>query len=47
VQETPIAAESMPLGFGVQLKWQGDNQVQDLFMKAVRSWCQILEGAAA
>lgn len=47
VQETPIAAESMPLGFGVQLQWQGDNQVQDLFMKAVRSWCRILEGAAA
>jgi CRISPR/Cas system CSM-associated protein Csm3 (group 7 of RAMP superfamily) len=47
VQETPVAAESMPLGFGVQLKWQGDNQVQDLFIKAVRSWCQILEGAAA
>jgi CRISPR/Cas system CSM-associated protein Csm3 (group 7 of RAMP superfamily) len=47
VQETPIAAESMPLGFGVQLQWQGDNQVQDLFIKAVRSWCQILEGAAA
>jgi CRISPR/Cas system CSM-associated protein Csm3 (group 7 of RAMP superfamily) len=47
VQETPIAAESMPLGFGVQLQWQGDNQVQDLFVKAVRSWCRILEGAAA
>lgn len=47
VQQTPIAAESMPLGFGVQLQWQGDNQVQDLFIKAVRSWCQILEGAAA
>jgi CRISPR/Cas system CSM-associated protein Csm3 (group 7 of RAMP superfamily) len=47
VQETPIAAESMLLGFGVQLKWQGDNQVQDLFIKAVYSWCQILEGAAA
>jgi CRISPR/Cas system CSM-associated protein Csm3 (group 7 of RAMP superfamily) len=47
IQETPIAAESMPLGFGAQLQWQGDNQVQDLFIKAVRSWCQILEGAAA
>lgn len=47
IQETPIAAESMPLGFGVQLQWQGDNQVQDLFIKAVRSWCRILEGAAA
>jgi CRISPR/Cas system CSM-associated protein Csm3 (group 7 of RAMP superfamily) len=46
VQETPIAAESMPLGFGVQLEWQEDNQVQDLFIKAVRSWRQILEGAA-
>ena len=47
VQETPIAAESMPLSFGVQLQWQGKEQVQDLFIKAVRSWRQVLEGAAA
>jgi hypothetical protein len=47
VQETPVAAASMPLGFGVQLEWQGDNQVQDLFIKAVRSWCKELEKTAA
>lgn len=47
MQETPIAAESMTLGFGVQLQWQGQEQVQDLFIKAVRSWRRILEGAAA
>lgn len=47
VQETPVQAESMPLGFGVQLQWQGDEQVRDLFTRAVRSWRRILEGAAA
>ncbi|HBB30405.1 MAG TPA: CRISPR-associated protein [Cyanobacteria bacterium UBA8803] len=47
VQETPVQAESMPLGFGVQLQWQGDEQVKDLFTRAVRSWRRILEGAAA
>ncbi|MFE1744278.1 RAMP superfamily CRISPR-associated protein [Coleofasciculus sp. H7-2] len=47
VQETPVAAEAMPLGFGVLLQWQGDNQVQNLFIKAVRSWCKELEKTAA
>ncbi|HAZ49074.1 MAG TPA: CRISPR-associated protein [Cyanobacteria bacterium UBA11369] len=37
-QETPVIANSMPLGFGVELQWQGDEQVQDLFMRAVSSW---------
>jgi CRISPR/Cas system CSM-associated protein Csm3 (group 7 of RAMP superfamily) len=49
VQETPIRAELMPLGFGVQLQWQGNDitGVKDLFTKAVRSWRRLLEGAVA
>jgi CRISPR-associated RAMP protein (TIGR02581 family) len=49
IQETPIRAESMSLGFGVQLNWQGNDEtgVPDLFAKAVRCWRRILEGAAA
>jgi CRISPR/Cas system CSM-associated protein Csm3 (group 7 of RAMP superfamily) len=42
-QETPVIANSMPLGFGVELQWQGDVQVQDLFMRSVRSWRRRLE----
>jgi CRISPR/Cas system CSM-associated protein Csm3 (group 7 of RAMP superfamily) len=41
-QETPVIANSMPLGFGVELQWRGDEQVQDLFMRSVRSWRQRL-----
>jgi CRISPR/Cas system CSM-associated protein Csm3 (group 7 of RAMP superfamily) len=48
-QSTPIAAEAMDLGFGVQLKWQGDGEtgVPNLFQCAVRAWSEILKGAAA
>lgn len=48
-QPTPIAAEPMDLGFGVQLKWQGDGEtgVPNLFQCAVRAWSEILGGAAA
>jgi hypothetical protein len=42
-----VRAESMALGFGVELNWQGKEQVQDLFMRAVRAWCQRVEGVAA
>ncbi|MFB2974751.1 RAMP superfamily CRISPR-associated protein [Microseira sp. BLCC-F43] len=42
-QETPVIANSMPLGCGVELQWQGDVQVQDLFMRSVRSWRRRLE----
>lgn len=45
IQDTPVRAESMLLGFGVQMQWQGDVQVRDLFEKAVRSWRKNLEGA--
>ncbi|MGB3267106.1 MAG: RAMP superfamily CRISPR-associated protein [Microcoleus sp.] len=48
-QPTPIAAEPMDLGFGVQLKWQGDGEtgVPNLFQCAVRAWSKLLTGAAA
>ncbi|HEY9873497.1 MAG TPA: RAMP superfamily CRISPR-associated protein, partial [Candidatus Obscuribacterales bacterium] len=48
MQETGIRAESMPLGFGVQLQWQGNDEtgVPDLFTQAVRSWRRVLEAAA-
>jgi CRISPR/Cas system CSM-associated protein Csm3 (group 7 of RAMP superfamily) len=41
-----ITAKSMPLGFGVQLQWQGSGQVRDLFKLAVDSWCKELERTA-
>ena len=48
-EQTPIAAEPMDLGFGVQLKWQGDGEtgVPNLFKCAVRAWSKLLTGAAA
>jgi CRISPR/Cas system CSM-associated protein Csm3 (group 7 of RAMP superfamily) len=46
-QETPVAGKLMELGFGVQLSWQGSEQVKDLFARAVRAWSKILQGAAA
>lgn len=49
IQQTPIAAEPMALDFGVQLRWQGDSEtgVPNLFQCAVRSWRNLLPGAAA
>jgi CRISPR/Cas system CSM-associated protein Csm3 (group 7 of RAMP superfamily) len=46
-QDTPVRAESMALGFGVELKWQGKEQVEDLFIRAVRAWCERVEAGAA
>lgn len=49
-QNSPVAAEPMDLGFGVQLRWTGNGEagVPDLFMRAVRSWSDRLrEGAAS
>ncbi|KYC43954.1 CRISPR-associated protein [Scytonema hofmannii PCC 7110] len=43
-QDTPVAAQSMDLGFGVQLTWW-DGTVIDLFERAVRSWSRLLLGA--
>ncbi|BAY07498.1 RAMP superfamily CRISPR-associated protein [Calothrix sp. NIES-2098] len=43
-QQTPIAAEEMAFGFGVQLSWVGDSEtgVKDLFMRAVRAWSELV-----
>lgn len=46
-QDTPVAAQAMELGFGVEMSWKGAEQVQDLFRRAVKSWCQVLEVKAA
>jgi len=43
-QDTPVAAQDMDLGFGVQLTWPAGN-VQDLFERGVRSWSTLLVGA--
>ncbi|MGV0104643.1 CRISPR-associated protein [Nostoc sp. DSM 114160] len=40
-QDTPVAAQEMDLGFGVQLTWR-DGTVTDLFERAVRSWSSLL-----
>lgn len=42
-QDTPVAGEAMPLGFGVQLTWSGSEQVADLFERSVKSWRKVLE----
>ncbi|MEI2583526.1 RAMP superfamily CRISPR-associated protein [Scytonema sp. PRP1] len=43
-QDTPVAAQSMDLGFGVQLTWRSGT-VHDLFERAVKSWSHLLVGA--
>ncbi|NEP82313.1 MAG: CRISPR-associated protein [Okeania sp. SIO3C4] len=47
IKETPVGAKPMNLGFGVELTWKGDVQVQDLFMRSVESWSQLLRGGKA
>ncbi|MGF1482362.1 MAG: CRISPR-associated RAMP protein Csx7 [Cyanophyceae cyanobacterium] len=44
--DLPVAAKGTKLGFGVQLTWTGDEQVKDLFIKAVKSWSALLGVAA-
>ncbi|GGA44737.1 RAMP superfamily CRISPR-associated protein [Okeania sp. KiyG1] len=44
--ETPVGAKPMDLGFGVELTWQGE-VIHDLFMRAVKSWSNLLEGGKA
>jgi CRISPR-associated RAMP protein (TIGR02581 family) len=42
-QDSPVAAQPMDLGFGVQLTWW-DDTVTDLFERAVRAWSSLLVG---
>lgn len=48
-QDSPVAAEPMDLGFGVQLRWTGNGEagVPDLFMRAVWSWRDRLQQGVA
>jgi CRISPR-associated RAMP protein (TIGR02581 family) len=46
-EDTPVAAQKMHLGLGVYLDWQGEEQVKDLFTRAVKAWRRKLEGVAA
>lgn len=46
-KETPVAAHTMDLGFGVKLTWTEEEQVKDLFSRAVESWSQLLQRGAA
>ena len=43
----PVGAKEMDLGFGVQLTWEGAEQVKDIFIKAMPKWCELLGGVAA
>lgn len=45
-QDTPIGAQSMDLGLGVQLTWQDCTLVKDLFVKAVKAWKKKVEAVA-
>lgn len=42
-QSTPVAATSAALGFGVEMTWKGQIQIEDLFIKAVRSWKEVVQ----
>ncbi|MGI0485033.1 RAMP superfamily CRISPR-associated protein [Pantanalinema rosaneae CENA516] len=44
-QQTPVKAQLMALGFGVQLEWQAGT-VNDLFERSVKAWSQLLGVAA-
>lgn len=48
-QQTSVVAETMALGFGVQLRWTGNGEagVPDLFTRAVKSWSHLLRGGTA
>lgn len=45
-QETPVPGKTMALGFGIQQTWSGQEQVEDLFTRTVKSWSHLLGVAA-
>lgn len=46
-QDTPVGGQPMDFGFGVQQTWSGEEQVKDLFTRAVKSWSHLLRGGKA
>jgi len=45
--EVPVIARDMNFGFGVELNWTGQTDVEDLFIKAMASWRNTLVGGQA
>ncbi|MEA5499051.1 RAMP superfamily CRISPR-associated protein [Limnoraphis robusta Tam1] len=43
IEETPVAAQLMDLGFGVELTFSGEEQVKDLFTRSVKAWKKLLQ----
>ena len=46
-ENTPVSANPMELGFGLQQTWTGEEQVKDLFRRTVQSWSELLRGGTA
>lgn len=46
-QDTPVGGQPMDFGFGVQQTWSGEEQVKDLFTRAVKSWSHRLRRGTA
>jgi CRISPR/Cas system CSM-associated protein Csm3 (group 7 of RAMP superfamily) len=42
-EDTPVGGQEMELGLGVELRWQGIEQVKDLLSRAVTHWRQKVE----
>jgi len=45
-ESTPVKAGLMELGLGVELRWNGTEQVKDLFTRAVKAWSRKVEAKA-
>lgn len=45
-RNTPVKAAPMDLGLGVELRWQGTEEVKDLFMRSVDAWRSLVEAQA-
>ncbi|KPQ40163.1 MAG: RAMP superfamily [Phormidium sp. OSCR] len=43
----PVGGKEMDLGVGVQLTWQGAEQVKDIFIRTMPKWRALLGGVAA
>ncbi|NJO43572.1 MAG: CRISPR-associated protein [Cyanobacteria bacterium RU_5_0] len=44
---TPVIAQPMPLGIGVEMVWEGDRQLQMLFEQTVQAWKKCVDKVAS
>jgi len=42
-----VVLTAMDFKFGVELRWDGENGVRDLFTKAVAAWSHLLQNGGA